>query len=104
MGFDTFRITFLFGCVIYFDNDLRTEGGAGGARFQAAPPIEGSPMFSSALLLALAGSPAASTTAAPPPPQVSPSQVGEVIVTASRRDLLGKAITASQGSVTQEEI
>jgi outer membrane receptor protein involved in Fe transport len=30
--------------------------------------------------------------------------VSEVIVTASRKDLLGKAMTASQGSVTREEV
>ena len=32
------------------------------------------------------------------------STVSQVIVTASRADLLGKAVTASQGSVTKEEI
>jgi outer membrane receptor protein involved in Fe transport len=34
----------------------------------------------------------------------TPAQVSEVVVTASRVDLLGAAATASQGSVTQEEL
>jgi hypothetical protein len=53
-----------------------------------------------ALLLSLAwGAPAAAEQASSSPPQVS-----EVIVTASRKDLLGRAVTASQGSVSAEEI
>jgi outer membrane receptor protein involved in Fe transport len=43
-----------------------------------------------------------------PPPGASagaaPAEVGQVIITASRLNLLGVAITASQGSVTQKEI
>jgi len=38
----------------------------------------------------------ADATAAPP--------TGEIVVTASRVDLLGKASTASQGSITQKEV
>jgi len=34
----------------------------------------------------------------------APAKVSEVVVTASRRDLLGEAATASQGAVTQEEL
>jgi len=34
----------------------------------------------------------------------APAQTGEVVVTASRLNLLGKATTASQGSVTKEEV
>jgi outer membrane cobalamin receptor len=36
--------------------------------------------------------------------QATAGEVSEVIVTASRRDLLGEAMTASQGSVTREEV
>ena len=46
------------------------------------------------------------TAAGPNKPAASPKSntVSEVVVTASRRDLLGLAVTASQGSVTQEEV
>ena len=49
---------------------------------------------------------AASSQAAPPPTQLaSPDTVpGEIVVTASRADLLGIATTASQGSITAEEL
>jgi len=36
--------------------------------------------------------------------QNSENQSSEVVVTASRADLLGKAVAASQGTVTREEI
>ncbi len=41
---------------------------------------------------------------AQPPPPGAPDAVSEVVVTASRQDLLGLAQTASQGSVTQQEL
>ncbi len=57
----------------------------------------------------LAGAIASATLPAwaqePSSPQASPSgMVSEVVVTASRADLLGKALTASQGAVTHEEL
>jgi len=71
------------------------------------------------LLWLLAGSALAQTTSAPssgaapapPPPPADRTQpkpggktVSEVVVTASRANLLGRAETASQGSVTREEV
>jgi outer membrane receptor protein involved in Fe transport len=53
---------------------------------------------SSALTLAASAAQAADEAAAPG------RQVSEVVVTASRQDLLGTAATASQGSVTQQEL
>jgi outer membrane receptor protein involved in Fe transport len=42
---------------------------------------------------------------APSPTKVTPTtRMSEVVVTASRLDLLGKALTASQGSITKDEI
>jgi outer membrane cobalamin receptor len=69
-------------------------------------------LFASAAALALATSCAASSShaqvAAPANTEskkiVGATPVSEVVVTASRRDLLGVAVTASQGSVTKEEI
>ncbi|MDB5426716.1 MAG: TonB-dependent receptor [Phenylobacterium sp.] len=52
----------------------------------------------SALALGVPAARAADEAAAPPP------AVSEVVVTASRQDLLGVATTASQGSVTQQEL
>jgi outer membrane receptor protein involved in Fe transport len=52
------------------------------------------------LALAMAGATAARAATASEPSIT----VGEVVVTHSRADLLGKAITASQGSVTQEAL
>jgi outer membrane receptor protein involved in Fe transport len=49
------------------------------------------------LLFAAAPSVPAWAQAAPPPP-------AEIVVTASRADLLGKAATASEGSITQKEV
>ena len=62
-------------------------------------------LFASAAALALAASPptAGAQTAAPVNAGAS-TQVSEVVVTASRVDLLGKAETASQGSVTREAL
>jgi hypothetical protein len=47
---------------------------------------------------------AASARAQGSPPALTSSSVSEVVVTTSRLDLLGKAATASQGSVTQQEL
>jgi outer membrane cobalamin receptor len=70
--------------------------------------------FASAAALALATSSVAVSAHAQTSPTVaepaksakaaSTTAVSEVIVTASRRDLLGKAMTASQGSVTKEAL
>ena len=62
-------------------------------------------LFASAAALALAASPptAGAQTVAPVNAGAS-TQVSEVVVTASRVDLLGKAETASQGSVTREAL
>jgi hypothetical protein len=62
------------------------------------------------LILATAGAhgAAAQTQTQTPSPKAAAGAdgraVSEVVVTASRQDLLGKAVTASQGTVTQEEI
>jgi len=66
-------------------------------------------LFASAAALALATSAgAAFGQTAPTPPQpakpAQSTQVSEVIITASRVDMLGKATTASQGSVTKEAL
>jgi hypothetical protein len=66
-------------------------------------------LFASAAALALATcAGAAFGQTSPTPPRLTKSaqstQVSEVIVTASRVDLLGHATTASQGAVTKEEI
>ncbi|HEV7383454.1 MAG TPA: TonB-dependent receptor plug domain-containing protein, partial [Phenylobacterium sp.] len=53
----------------------------------------------STMILAASAARAADDAAAAAPPAVS-----EVVVTASRQDLLGVATTASQGSVTQQEL
>src|SRR5579863_9820890 len=54
----------------------------------------------SAAGLCLVGQAAFAQTSAPlPPPPVS-----QVVITASRADLLGKAVTASQGAVTKKEL
>jgi outer membrane cobalamin receptor len=47
-----------------------------------------------------------SQTATPPSPAppVPSGPINEVVVTASRADLLGEALTASQGSITKEEV
>jgi outer membrane receptor protein involved in Fe transport len=50
----------------------------------------------------LGSAPAPSSSPAKPMP--APGRVSEVVVTASRLDLLGKALTASQGSITKKEI
>ncbi len=39
-----------------------------------------------------------------PAENATPQKREEIVVTASRRDLIGSAQTASQGSVTQEEL
>jgi outer membrane receptor protein involved in Fe transport len=64
-------------------------------------------LFASAAALALLWSPpaaSAQTQPAAPAKPGPPTQVSEVVVTASRVDLLGKAATASQGSVTKEAL
>jgi outer membrane receptor protein involved in Fe transport len=58
-----------------------------------------------ASLLALAaGLGAAAAARADDADLASPKVVTEVVVTASRNDLLGKAVSASQGTVTREEV
>jgi outer membrane receptor protein involved in Fe transport len=59
-----------------------------------------------ALIVAVSATAASAQTTPTSPQQRTAAAVGvsEVIVTASRRDLLGKAVTASQGSVTQKEV
>jgi outer membrane receptor protein involved in Fe transport len=59
--------------------------------------------FASGSLLALAFSTSAAAQSARAEPSSS-VEVDSVVVTASRRDLIGAAITASQGSVTRQEI
>jgi outer membrane receptor protein involved in Fe transport len=68
-------------------------------------------LFAGASAVALAASCAASFSHAQTAPSSTKPEkprhatpVSEIVVTASRRDLLGLAITASQGSVTQQEI
>ncbi len=68
-------------------------------------------LFASAAALAVATSSVAVSARAQVEPSATPSgnsakgvKVSEVVVTASRANLLGRAITASQGSVTKEEI
>ena len=59
-------------------------------------------MIARAALLASLAWPAGVGAQEAAPPPAAPS--GDVIVTASRADLLGKATTASEGSITRDEV
>ena len=48
--------------------------------------------------------PARAEPVLPSPPKLASDPATEVVITASREDLLGRAVTASQGSVTHEEL
>jgi len=63
-----------------------------------ARPFRRAALFASAAVVLVATTARAEGAVAPP------TSVAEVVVTASRRDLLGVATTASQGSVTQQEL
>jgi len=65
-----------------------------------------SSLFASAAALALATSAGATLaqTAPTPPRPAKATPVSEVIITASRVELLGKATTASQGTITKEAL
>ncbi len=55
-------------------------------------------------VLAFAAAAPAQTTPPSSKPPASKTTVADVVVTASRADLIGKAVTASQGSVTRKEV
>ena len=61
-------------------------------------------LLSGCALLASAPIAAAQSQSAPTAPPAKPAATGEVVVTASRLNLLGAATTASQGSITKEEV
>ena len=72
-----------------------------------APAVAAAPL----MLWLLASSAVAQTTSTPDAPAAAPAlkassskTVSEVVVTASRLNLIGRAATASQGSVTREEV
>jgi outer membrane cobalamin receptor len=53
---------------------------------------------------AAASGPSAAVSKTPPAKGPAPQDAGTIIVTASRLDMLGKAATASQGTITQKEV
>jgi outer membrane receptor protein involved in Fe transport len=74
-------------------------------RLLACALISGCAFLAGAPFATVQGLPVAAPTPSKPPPQAPTSaRLSEVVVTASRLDLLGEALTASQGSITKKEI
>ncbi len=70
----------------------------------ASPPLFRRLLLTTAALSAIASAACAAEAEADAAAAGKVNQVGEVVVTASRTDLLGKADTASQGAVTRTEV